>query len=134
MIAPSGRAGKRQDRYQCRWRVRCPPSVARGLTDSLVTFIILPKFEQARAKLECDKRNCCLRARSAFERRIPQPPAPRGLEWVGPENFARVVLQAGHVAGFFLEIDFGTGVVSAAKLFRQPSSVERGDGGAVHGA
>jgi hypothetical protein len=44
-----------------------------------------PEFEQAHAKLECDTCACCLRVRSAFEHRIPQPPAPRGLEQVGPE-------------------------------------------------
>src|ERR1700681_769544 len=49
---------------------------------------MLPKFGQARAQLECETGTCCLWARSAFEHRIPQPPAPRGLEQIGPENFA----------------------------------------------
>jgi hypothetical protein len=67
---------------------------------------MLPNFEQARAKLECDTGACCLRARFAFKHRIPQPPAPRGLERTGPENIASNQiwnrLQAGHVAGFFV--------------------------------
>jgi hypothetical protein len=42
-------------------------------------IILLPKFEQARAKLKCDLKDCCLRARSAFEHRIPQPPSPPGF-------------------------------------------------------
>src|ERR1700690_3458616 len=53
---------------------------------------MLPEFGQARAKLKCDKHRRCLRARSAFEHRIPQPPAPRGLEQIGPENFAEDAL------------------------------------------
>jgi hypothetical protein len=73
-------------------------------------IIMLPKFEQARAKLECEICACCLRARSAFEHRIPQPPAPRGLEQIGPESaaecrlksFGGFVLQAGDIAGFFV--------------------------------
>jgi hypothetical protein len=48
---------------------------------------MLPKFGQARAKLEC-KMRIVAQARSAFEHRIPQPPAPRGLERIGPENFS----------------------------------------------
>ena len=40
----------------------------------------MPKFEQARAKLECELNHCCLRTRSAFEHRIPQPPSPPGFE------------------------------------------------------
>jgi hypothetical protein len=74
-------------------------------------IIMLPEFEQARAKLECELGPCCLRARSAFEHRISQPPAPRGLERIGPERRAeRVAVQelrfnselAGRVAGFFV--------------------------------
>ena len=39
-------------------------------------IILLPNCRQARAQLECDLNDCCLRARSASERRIPQPPSP----------------------------------------------------------
>jgi hypothetical protein len=72
-------------------------------------IIMLPEFEQARAKLECELGPCCLRARSAFEHRISQPPAPRGLERIGPERCAsrvaaqfRIIVPAGWVAGFFV--------------------------------
>ena len=39
-------------------------------------IILLPNCRQARAPLECDLHQRCLRARSASERRIPQPPSP----------------------------------------------------------
>ncbi len=40
---------------------------------------MLPEFEQAQAKLDCEIKPCCLRARSASEHRIPQPPSPPGF-------------------------------------------------------
>jgi hypothetical protein len=47
-------------------------------------FIMLPNCRQARAKLECDPEDCCLRARSAVERRNSQPPSPPEFGWIGP--------------------------------------------------
>ena len=52
----------------------------RGVPHEFVNGIImLPNSGQAHATLDCDTKSCCLRARSAFERRIPQPPSPPGF-------------------------------------------------------
>jgi hypothetical protein len=52
-------------------------------------FIMLPNCRQARAKLKCDPEDCCLRARSAAERRNSQPPSPPEFGWAGPVWHAR---------------------------------------------
>ena len=54
-------------------------------------IILLPDFGQAGVKLECEMRDCCLRARSAFEHRIPQPPSPPGFETDRALSFSQSV-------------------------------------------
>src|SRR5499427_496303 len=76
MIAPHASIGKSE------WKL--PPAGSRDC--DIVTgdhhgfvngIIILPNSGQARAKLECDWGDCCLRARSC-------PPAPRISGRIGP--------------------------------------------------
>src|SRR5262245_66190649 len=45
-----------------------------------------PEFGQAGVNLACDMKHCCLRARSAFARRIPQPPSPPEPKRTGPKR------------------------------------------------
>src|SRR5262244_2549973 len=75
MIAPHASIGKSE------WKL--PPAGSRDC--DIVTgdhhgfvngIIILPNSGQARAKLECDWGDCCLRAGLALECRILQPPSP----------------------------------------------------------
>src|SRR5262249_80193 len=49
-------------------------------------FIMLPNCGPARANLKWEEKDCCLRARSASERRISQPPSPRSSGRVGPNR------------------------------------------------
>ena len=101
MIAPHERAGKGQDLIsmplsQKGWGQKARGQKGRSLSTArphgfFNNIIILPKFGQARAKLECDMR-IVAQARSAFEHRIPQPPAPRGLELIGPESLSQRAL------------------------------------------
>jgi hypothetical protein len=67
----------------------CSNNAQRTLCDSIARnrrahefvngIILLPDFGQSGVNLEWETEDCCLRARSAFERRIPQPPSPPGF-------------------------------------------------------
>jgi hypothetical protein len=71
-------------------------------------FIMLPNCRQARAKLECDPEHCCLRARSAVERRNSQPPSPPEFGWIGPVG-TQVVAMRVRVRVRFNPNDFRAG-------------------------
>src|SRR5229473_1811050 len=79
MIAPEASIGKRQRAWRLDGSAKCSPKCdiltmrPHGFVNGI---IILPNSGQARAKLKRDTKTCCLRARSAIERRIPQPPSP----------------------------------------------------------
>ena len=62
--------------------MRCNRAVARyrRAHEFVNGIILLPNFRQSGVKLEWDTEDCCLRARSGFERRFLSPPAPRGLD------------------------------------------------------
>src|SRR3954454_730150 len=47
-------------------------------------IIMLPDFSQGGVNLQCEAEGCCLKGPVCCEHRIPQPPSPRGSEWIGP--------------------------------------------------
>src|SRR5690242_6366921 len=71
MIAPDGVSGK--------GAISRSSEPTRTAHAHVRNIIKMPKFEQPPAKLEWEGEDCCLRARSAFEHRIPQPPSPPGF-------------------------------------------------------
>ena len=73
-----GRDRQRQDRQRCRGHDRGPPRVPPGHHELFNNIILLPDFGQARAKLECDTKPCCLRARFASEHPDSSAPSSRG--------------------------------------------------------
>ena len=81
MIAPYGRAGKRPDRISMS-RVRRPRTPHRFVKD----IIKPPNFGQARAKLDWETLIVASGPGLLPSAGFLSPPAPRGLEWIGPEK------------------------------------------------
>ena len=79
MIAPQSTHGKRACANRSAGSRSGTPNAThrRCVSHEFVNgIILLPNCRQAHAKLNCDTRSRCLGARSAIERRIPQPPSP----------------------------------------------------------
>ena len=132
MIARSGRMGKRQDRHRCRGCDRGPPRVPPSLTNSSITSYCCPISDKRAPSWNARQNPVASGPGLPSSTRIPQPPAPRGLERIGPERIASQVgclraslsifksksFPAGRSAGFFFFAVLGSFPSSPAGLTR----------------
>jgi hypothetical protein len=90
MIAPDGRGGKSlaRPRTTAEFARFAPQPPGCGIFDRrnhgfVKRFTMQPHFSQARAKLDCEVMDRCLRARSGSRSGFLSPPAPRGVDGSG---------------------------------------------------
>jgi hypothetical protein len=125
MIAPYGRAGKRQDRYQITAAIRRHPipGCGMGLTNSSITSYCCPISDKRAPSWNAIHDAVALGPGLPSSTRIPQPPAPRGLERIGPESIASKSLASKSLASKSLAskshtVDPQFGIVSGRPLRR----------------